>query len=68
MDSSLFLRQQGDSISNNDAATARMGLAAYGSQNNCSAWTQTSSLGYFYSAAGMTQASCTVPHALACCE
>lgn len=68
MDSSVYLRQQGDSIAENNVATHQMGLAAYASQLNCSAWTQTSSFGYSYSAAGMSQGNCTASRPLACCE
>lgn len=68
MDSSVYLRQQGDSIAENNVATRDMGLAAYASQINCTAWTQTTGFGYSYSAAGMTQVNCTASRSLACCE
>ncbi|MBL0220883.1 MAG: hypothetical protein IPQ07_44310 [Myxococcales bacterium] len=68
IDSSAYLRTQGDAFPENNAATGEMGRYAGGSQLNCSAWTQSASLGYSLTGSGMAQGQCSVAHALACCE
>jgi hypothetical protein len=68
IDSSAYLRTQGDSFSENYAATAEMGRYTAPNTLNCVAWTQTNSSGYSYSANGLSQVQCTTSHALACCD
>lgn len=70
IDSSAYLRTQGDSFPDNYAATAEMGRYAAANQLNCTAWTQAGigALGYSYSASGLAQGQCSVAHALACCD
>ena len=68
IDSSAYLRTQGDSSPENYSTSAEMGRYAGASQLNCTAWTQSASLGYSYAATGLVQGQCTVPHALACCD
>jgi hypothetical protein len=68
MDSSAYLRTQGDSSNENNAATAEMGRYNSANTLNCVAWTQDNSSGYTYSAAGLSQLQCSTSHALACCD
>ncbi|MBA3452697.1 MAG: hypothetical protein H0T42_06380 [Deltaproteobacteria bacterium] len=68
IESSAYLRTQGDSYPENNIATAEMGRYTGATQLNCSAWTQSTTLGYRLSVNGLSQGQCTASHALACCD